>query len=356
MKNICFFSGDITRSGGTEKVACQIANGLCKTHNVCFVSLCEKTDMFYELNNSITHEALFDENPDGIRQYAAIVSRLRKYIKKHNIDILIDVDTILDMFSVPAVKFTKTKLIAWEHFNFEETMGNPLRVPIRKHMTKRAEKIVTLTKEDRETYINKLKCPEKIEQIYNPIKISKSDMPYNTNSKTIISVGRLANQKGFDIMLDVAEKVFEKHPDWEWIVLGNGDDYEMLDKKRKEKNLNQVKFLGRKENVSDFLEKSAIYAMTSRYEGFPLVLIEAKAKNLPVVSFSCKTGPSELIEDGVNGYLINCFDVCDMADKICALIENAELRKQFSDKALLDTEKMDYEMIINEWKNLIEKV
>ena len=356
MKNICFFSGDITRSGGTEKVACQIANGLCKTHNIRFVSLCEKSKMFYELDEAISRDALFDENPDGIRQYTAIVSRLRKYIKKHKIDILIDVDTILDMFSVPAVKFTRTKLIAWEHFNFEETMGNSLRVPIRKYLTRHAEKIVTLTKEDRETYIDRLKCPEKIEQIYNPIEICKSDVPYDESSKTIISVGRLANQKGFDIMLDVAELVFEKHPDWEWIVLGNGDDYEKLEEKRKEKNLEQVKFLGRKENVSEYLEKSAIYAMTSRYEGFPLVLIEAKAKNLPVVSFSCKTGPSELVENGVNGYLVDCFDVCGMAEKICVLIENAQLRKSFSDKALLDTDKMDYEMIINEWKNLIEKV
>lgn len=129
MKKICFLSGDITRSGGTEKVACQIMNGLVTRYNISVISLTHSSDkMFYSLSPEIKRVALFQSNPNGIKQYFSIVHQIRKYLKINKIDILIDIDTILDMFSVVAVHGTRTKLIAWEHFNFSETMGNKLRV------------------------------------------------------------------------------------------------------------------------------------------------------------------------------------------------------------------------------------
>lgn len=357
MKKICFFSGDITRSGGTEKVACQIMNGLTAQYDISVISLTHSSEeMFYPLNSEIKKVALFDSNPNGIKQYFSVVKRIRKYLKTNNIDILIDVDTILDMFSVTAVGGLKTKLIAWEHFNFHETMGNKLRVPIRKHMTKHADCVVTLTKEDRKTYSDYFGNKLRVEQIYNPVEITQTQGEYNLHSKTIISVGRLAKQKGFDMLVDVADKVLKEHNDWEWIILGEGDERENLEKKIAQKQIDNLKLLGRVSNVAEYMQKSAIYVMTSRYEGFPLVLIEAKANKLPVVSFSCKTGPAELVQDGINGYLINCYDIQAMADRICELINNNAVRQRYSDMALLDTEKMNYTAIIKQWIDLIETI
>ena len=357
MKKICFFSGDITRSGGTEKVACQIMNGLADKYDISVISLTHSSEeMFYPLNSEIKKVALFDSNPNGIKQYFLIVKRIRKYLKTNNIDILIDVDTILDMFSVTAVGGLKTKLIAWEHFNFHETMGNKLRVPVRKYMTKYTDCVVTLTKEDRKTYSDYFGDKLRVEQIYNPVEIAQTQGGYNLHSKTIISVGRLAKQKGFDMLVDVADKVLKEHNDWEWIILGEGDERESLEKKIAQKQIDNLKLLGRVSNVSEYMQKSAIYVMTSRYEGFPLVLIEAKANKLPVVSFSCKTGPAELVQDGINGYLINCYDIQAMADRICELIDNNAVRQRYSDMALLDTEKMNYTAIIKQWIDLIERI
>lgn len=357
MKKICFFSGDITRSGGTEKVACQIMNGLTAQYDISVISLTHSSEeMFYPLNSEIKKVALFDSNPNGIKQYFSVVKRIRKYLKTNNIDILIDVDTILDMFSATAVGGLKTKLIAWEHFNFHETMGNKLRVPVRKYMTKHADCVVTLTKEDRKTYSDYFGDKLRVEQIYNPVEITQAQGEYDLNSKTIISVGRLAKQKGFDMLVDVADKVLKEHTDWEWIILGEGDERENLEKKIAQKQIDNLKLLGRVSNVSEYMQKSAIYVMTSRYEGFPLVLIEAKANKLPVVSFSCKTGPSELVQDGINGYLINCYDIQAMADRICELIDNNAVRQRYSDMALLDTEKMNYNAIIKQWIDLIETI
>ena len=96
--------------------------------------------------------------------------------------------------------------------------------------------------------------------------------------------------------------------------------------------------------------------MTSRYEGFPLVLIEAKANKLPIVTFNCKTGPAELVQENINGNLIECFDIVSMADKVMELIEDKNKRLLFSANALLDTEKMKYEDIIGKWKKLLRTI
>lgn len=357
MKKLCFFSGDITRSGGTEKVSCQIMSGLIKTNCVTVLSLTESNkDMFYFLPPSIKRYRLFSHNPNCIKSYVSIVKRVRNFIKKNNIDILIDVDSILDMFSVVAVWHTKTKLVSWEHFNFYESMGNKLRIPVRKYMTRHADCIVTLTQEDQKNFQCYFGNKLLIKQIYNPIEMIETECTYDINSKTIISVGRLAYQKGFDILLDIAAIVLTKYPDWNWIILGDGDDKEILEHKRKKLGLERVNFLGRITNVSTYLQKSALFVMTSRYEGFPLVLIEAKEYKLPIVAFRCKTGPSELVQDNVNGYLVDCFDVVSMAEKICSLIEDFELRKKFSENAFLDVDKMNYPKIISQWNELLQKI
>lgn len=357
MKRICFFSGDITKSGGTEKVACQIANMLYGRYDVRIVSLTEEnTEMFYELDRKIEHFALFKSNPDGIKQFRGIVTRLGRFIKKSNIDILIDIDTVLDMFAVPAVAFSKTKLISWEHFNFYESMGNKLRIPIRKYVTRFSDCVVTLTKEDRDNYKGYFGDKHRIEQIYNPIEFENEGHTYDVGSKTIVSAGRLSRQKGFDILLQVAEKVFRSHPDWEWLILGEGEDRDKLERTIEENNIRSVKLMGRVGNVSEYMKKASIYVMTSRYEGFPLVLIEAKANLLPVVSFSCKTGPAELVQDGINGYLVDCFDVDSMAEKIDELIDDPQKRIKFSSNALFDTEKIYGEYIKKQWVKLIEGV
>lgn len=357
MKNICFLSGDITRSGGTEKVACQIMNGLIEKFNISVISLTESNqDVFYPLAQEIKHIALFKQNPDGIKQYISIVYRIRQYLQQNNVDILVDVDTILDMFSIPATRFIKTKVISWEHFNFYESMENKLRVPIRKYLTRFSDCVVTLTMEDQENFRNYFGRKHRVEQIYNPIELETANHQYSETSKTIISVGRLAKQKGFDYLIDVAELVFLRYPDWQWIILGEGEERLLLESKIKEKKLKQVKLLGRVCNVEDYLRSTAMFVLTSRYEGFPLVLIEAKANLLPIVSFQCKTGPREMIRNGVNGFLVECFNVEKMADKICELIESKETRRNFSKMALIDTEKMDYLKVIFKWERLIDEL
>lgn len=359
-KRVCFFSGDISRSGGTEKVAIQIMNGLADTFSVSVVNLTLREEKcFYPLREDIPNTALFPTLPNGLTQFGEIVHRLRSYLRKNQIDVLIDVDTVLDMFSIPAVKLLKmpnVRMIAWEHFNFHETMGNRFRMLIRKHLTHYADAVVTLTKEDQAAFREAYGDKTRIEQIYNPILFESGEKPYDTVSKTLISVGRLSAQKGFDYLIDAALLVQKKHPDWKWLILGEGEDRPKLEEKMRRTGCSIVQLAGRVSNVADYLQTSAMFVLTSRYEGFPLALIEAKANRLPVVSFACKTGPAELVQDGINGYLVDCYDTEMMAERICELIGDEEKRRSFSENAALDTEKMNYEGIVEQWTQLLNSL
>lgn len=353
MKKICFFSGDITRSGGTERVGIMIANGLKeKGFDIIFVSLEERAQCpFFSVDKRISRYTLkkYDKN-----SFFVLVNRLLKIIKSNDIDIIIDIDGILDIYSLPCKLFSKVKVISWEHFNFYQTLGNKLRRPIRKLSGRYADKIITLTEKDMNYYKNNLNLKSEIEYIYNPIS-DDNIYDHELNTKTIISVGRLTYQKGFDMLVEVAKKVLSTHSDWRWIILGEGEDRELLENKIKEYGLeNKLILKGNVKNVNDYYKKSSFFVMTSRFEGLPMTLLEAKKYRLPIISFDCKTGPSELIIDGINGYLIDEFDLLKLEDMINKLIDNPKILQEFTKNSIEGLEKFSYNKIINKWERILE--
>ncbi len=133
---------------------------------------------------------------------------------------------------------------------------------------------------------------------------------YSTlESKSILSIGRFTKQKGFDILISFIAVFFEKNPDWKLTLIGEGplkNDIEYLVKRKGLENNIKIK------EPTNYIEKeylkSSIYIMTSKYEGFPMVLLEAKAFGLPIIAFDCPTGPSEIIRNGEDGFLIEMFN------------------------------------------------
>lgn len=352
MKKICFFSGDITRSGGTERVGIMIANGLLERgFNITIISLEEKRETpFFFINESINRYVIKCNNK---KNYFTIINKLLKIIKKNEIDILIDIDGILDIYSLPCKLFSRVKVISWEHFNFYQTLGNRLRKPIRKLAGRYADKIITLTEQDTKFYKDNLNLKSQIDYIYNPIS-NNYIYDHDLNAKTIISVGRLTYQKGFDMLVEVAKNILVKHNDWKWIILGEGEDRELLESKINEYKLKDRLILqGNVKNVDDYYIKSSFFVLTSRFEGLPMTLLEAKKYKLPIISFDCKTGPSELIINNVNGYLIKEFDLLELEKKINKLIENQNILEEFTENSLINLEKFSYNKIISKWERTL---
>lgn len=361
MNKICFFSGDITRSGGTEHVCLQIASRLADSpkYLVSIISLMEAAgSTYYEYSPFVRRHTILAKPVAPIRNaifhFFEIEYWLIHFIKKNQIDVIIDVDGILDVFSLPAKIFTPVKVVTWEHFNYYSSLGNPLRMLLRRISARFADYIVVLTKAD-QRYCQKnmkLKCP--IENIYNPIDI-KENTVYDRSSKTILSVGRLNRQKGFDLLVEAARLVLPKHKDWTWVIAGDGEARSLLTKKIKEYGLEaQLQLIGKVKDIERYYAHSAMFVLTSRFEGFVLAMIEAKSYHLPVVSFACRTGPKEAVLHGKNGFLVKCFAVEAMACKINLLIERERLRIEFSEHAADNMEKLSYQRVMKKWEAVLD--
>ena len=126
MKKICFFSGDITRSGGTERVATMIANELAKQGNyeIIFLSLCEQNEKpFYVLEQCIKRYKLGEKWLNPGPAYFPLIPKLRRFLKEQSVDVIVDIDIVLDVLSIPASRRMKTKVVSWEHFNCDYEMS-----------------------------------------------------------------------------------------------------------------------------------------------------------------------------------------------------------------------------------------
>lgn len=359
--NVSFFSGDITRSGGTERVAILIAEELNKDsrYNVSFTSLNERNDKpFFDISEDIKRYTLSDKPVGGIKSLFVYIKKLKKTVKKNNIDLLIDIDGIIDMYSVPVKWMSNVKIISWEHFNYYNHPTLKLRKRVRKFAIRRVDAIVTLTEQDKEYYKKEasFQCP--ICAIHNPKSFSGTEKEiYDENSKRIISVGRLTYQKGFDLLVEVANNVLKKYPEWQWEIFGEGEDEKMLKEMISERGLEkQVKLMGNVDDIAERYRESAMFVMTSRFEGLPMTLLEAKCHKLPCISFDFRTGPRECIEDGINGYLVKDGDIEEISKRVEELIIDKEKRISFSNHAQDNMELFSIEKIIPKWKNLIDNV
>ncbi len=360
MLTICFFSGDITRCGGTERVSTMIANGLMAQgkYRILFVSLVEQQDkLFFPLDEGIEHYALGEKWIAPGPGYLKIVPKLYRFLKDQKVDVVIDIDIVLDILSLLAVRAgLRTKIISWEHFNymFEKTVL--YRKLILDYSVKRTDYIVTLTKRDEENYRRYLKRRKNIRTIYNPMENISEGGNYE-KEKWIITVGSLINRKGTDFLARIAGKVLKKYPDWKWFVLGDGELRGMLEEVQEREGLKERLVLtGRVPNVSKYLQKAQIFVLTSRAEGLPMVLLEAKAWHVPSVSFDIMAGPAEMIQEGINGFLIQPFDCEEMVKKIGQLIEDEELRELFCENTQYGIEKFQKENILRQWNEVISSL
>ncbi|WP_392431963.1 glycosyltransferase family 4 protein [Yersinia sp. HM-2024] len=358
MKKIAFFGGDISHTGGTERVSLALANYLVKNgYQVVIISLSGNAPPKFHVEESVKLVSLFDEKRRFSLAYVAVVSRLRRILLDESIDVLIDVDTMLALFSTTALLGTKIKHISWEHFNYKSNLNIKSRKLARKIAAKFSDAVVTLTEKDRDYWLEENKYPEKIISIPNPLPFESKNKLTKKHAKKVLALGRLTYQKGFDLLLDVWAKVEKTNNSWTLIIAGDGEDKQLLLDKIKILNLNNVKLLPSTQHVSDLYDQSGIYVMTSRFEGFPMVLLEAKASGLPIIAYDCDTGPSELIINNEDGFLIPFADSDAFTRHLILLMNDDDLRESMSLRSLKNAEKYKIEMAIGDkWKCLIDNI
>lgn len=213
--------------------------------------------------------------------------------------------------------------------------------------------IAVLTQEDKD---NMWKNNPKVIVMPNPVTFSSPEQSPLTE-KELISIGRLCSPKNFSSLIRICAEVFKKHPDWHLSIWGDGAERNHLEKLIDTLGLNSNVFLpGSTNKISEKLLKSSIFVLSSDYEGFGIVIVEAEECGLPIVSFACPYGPKDIITDGKNGFLIPPGDEDMFAQRICQLIENKELRCAMGNEAKLNASKYSSEKIINRWCEVFENL
>lgn len=355
MKKICFIGFGLFTVGGCQRVTISLANDLCGRYETHLLSLCKiPKDNIYKVDERV-HVHSFDMPLDlRARGSLKLAFRLIKFLRKNQIDILFMAGSL----PIPLVglisKFVSTKIVFCDH---ENLAGRDKKsVLFRKFACKISDKVVVLTKDTLREYKKIFNISDdKIFQIYNYVDYKPNKMS-DVSNKKIISVGRISPEKGFDMAVDVAEIVFRKHSDWIWDIYGDGPDFEKIRLKIKEKNLeNNVIMHGADANVREKYADCSICVLPSYREGFAVVLLEAKISGLPVVSFDCDSGPSEIINGEVDGYLVPCYNIRVMAQRICKLIEDTEMRQNFSKHSCDNIDQFSRDTVLKKWIELIER-
>lgn len=215
---------------------------------------------------------------------------------------------------------------------------------------KRADVVVTLTHGDAYEW----RRAKHVEVIPNFTQMTASDIKKGEN-KRVIAVGRLEWEKGFDRLIDAWRSVAIQHPDWCLDIFGTGSLRDDLEKQIKTLELSDKVHLRLfTSNINKEYEKSDILVSPSHFEGFSLAILEAMRLGVPSVAFDCPYGPQEVIEDGVCGYLVPDGDGDMLAQKICELIDNPDIRKAFSEASLRHAEKFNMDAVMRKWQTLFE--
>jgi glycosyltransferase involved in cell wall biosynthesis len=215
---------------------------------------------------------------------------------------------------------------------------------------KKLDRFVVLTEEDKSAW------PElqNICVIPDPLSFSPTQHSLLTE-KRVIAVGRYVYQKGFDLLLQAWTIIEKQFSDWELVVFGDGNR-EPYEHQMKELGIdkNRCCLNGPTADIQKEYVNSSIFAFSSRFEGFGMVLVEAMACGLPVVSFACPCGPKDIVRDGEDGFLVENGNVDDLAQQLMKLMADDNLRTVFAHRAHQDVQRFNMEHIALRWKSLFE--
>lgn len=219
-------------------------------------------------------------------------------------------------------------------------------------IAKKYDKFVVLTNEDKDywgTMDNIMTIPN--------ARSFRFESPASLDGKLVIAVGRYSYQKGYDRLLRAWKQVSAALPDAELHVVGEGELRDELLDLVESLGISESVRLGKAtKNIEQVYLEASLLVMTSHYEGLPMVLLEAQAAGLPIVSFNCKCGPKDVIEHGESGYLIENGDIDRLAKGIIEILSNDSLRKSMGRKAFCNSENYDERIIMEKWVNMFETI
>ena len=341
---ISFIINSIQNRSGTERVACILANQLVEKFNYDVTIINRDTnfsEVAYLLNEQIRVEKISGSQFQFYKGLASFVGREKPdVVIVHNMGKL-----SLLCALIPNVN----KLVTLEHVSF---ISRPKFVQLlSKIFYKRIDQVVTLTNGDKD-YFDKFHNNVVTIPNFSPFPVTTVN---DFNKKTIIAIGRLTDQKNYIHILKAWEKVFKLSPGWQLYIYGEGEHESLLNRYIQLNAIENIYLKGSTSDIKSVYEASSFFVMSSKYEGLPMVLIEAQSFGLPIVSYDCPNGPSDVIQDQYNGFLIDNQNIDLLAEKILELTNSPDKLQKFSQNSLINALNYQPEKILNLWVKYVFK-
>ena len=349
-------------AGGAQRVLTLLANELCKKGwSVTLLTFDSGSEpAFFELHSGVQHWPLSLMRGQGgcwkaIKVHFLRPWVLRRAIRKSRPDAVIAFLERMNILTLMATIGLKIPVIVSERnhpvFNTSKFLS------LSRQAVYKMSACLVLQTHDAGAFFSS-SIPKSV--IPNPILVPEYPAPVlksEASSQTLVAMGRLCSQKGFDFLLNAFAPLGNKFPDWVLEIWGEGAQRGNLENLRDELGLRKrVRFPGLTKEHYKTMAEADIFVLSSRYEGFPNVLGEAMACGLPVVSFDCPSGPSEMIQDGVNGLLVPPENIQELSSSLERLMASVELRNTLGEQARKITESYSLDKVVQSWEELIGEV
>ena len=357
-------------SGGAERVTANLANHwAAQGWRVTVVTLSSTAQDFYQLHPAVQRIALDVAGASG-NALAAIgnngrrVRTLRRVLRQVQPDVALAMMSTANMLLALAALGLKGVVVAGSERIY------PPRIPLgrawealRARLYGHLHAMVALTSESANWLAQHTRA-RRIPVIPNaaawPLPVQMPSLPVPecaAGQRILLAVGRLTEQKGFDLLIPAFQRLAPDFPDWQLVILGDGPDRPALQAQVASAGMEgRISLPGRAGNVGQWYEAADLYVMSSRFEGFPNTLVEAMAHGLPAVSFDCDTGPRDIIRHEVDGLLVPAGDVAALEAALRRLMGDAALRQQWGARALEVRKRFSMERVAGLWEDLFKEL
>lgn len=349
-------------AGGAERSVTGLANHFVNQHKVSIITLV-KTTPFFELDPKV--RLLYclgrpKERTNPIQSITDGMLRIRKLIKllkAEESEVVISFMYTSNIYSIWAAKWLGISCIGCERSNHAVFRLPRNHERLRNFSYHYLNKLVVQTQGNQKYYEDFMPA-NKITIIPNAVSESlqpQRSLPQNLEEKIILNVGSFKNGKAQDLLIRAFAQI--KNPKWRLVFVGKGPNLENFEALVQELAIGeQVDFLGAQKDIAAFYNKASLFVFTSEHEGFPNALLEALYFGLPCISTNCPHGPADLIEDGLNGFLVPVGNQEALQEKIIHLMNDKNLRNSFSKEAVAKSKTYEIEPIAEQWMGVIKSV